>query len=1054
MNRLWTAPLRLLAPVILLAGSGVLPGAVSRAQEAPAALDASLLQGMKWRSIGPNRGGRSIAVAGSTARPQEYYFGATGGGLWKTVDGGQSWRPTSDGHFKSSSVGAVAVCQSNPDVVYAGMGEVQLRGNIMQGDGVYKSADGGKSWTHVGLGESQVVARIRIDPKNCDLAYAAVFGHPYGPHAERGVFKTTDGGKSWKKVLFRNDKTGAVDLTIDPSNPQVLYATLWEAYRTSWMLSSGGAGSGLFKSTDGGETWSELTRNAGLPKGMWGKAGVTVSGADANRVYAIVEAEEGGVFRSDDAGKSWERVSDDRNLRQRAFYYTRIYADPKDKETVYVLNVGFHKSTDGGKTYRQLRPPHGDNHDLWIDPANPRRMIESNDGGANVSTNGGENWTAQTFPTAQLYHVVTTKHTPYHVCGAQQDNSTLCVPSNGNGAEWYAVGGGESGYIAPDPTDLDIFYAGSYGGLLTRFDKSTGQSKQVNVWPENPMGHSSEDIKERFQWTFPIVFSPIDSKVLYTASQHLWRTTNGGQSWERISPDLTKHDPKTLGPSGGPITKDQTGVETYATIFTVAPSPHDINTIWTGSDDGVVHVTRDGGKSWQNVTPADLPPLSRISLIEASPHQPGTAYMAAKRYQLDDRAPYLYRTRDYGKSWTKITTGIAGDDFVHAVREDPKRQGLLYAGTEHGIYISFDDGARWQSLALNLPDVQVADLVIEGNDLVVATHGRSFYILDNITPIRQLTPQVAASRAHLFEPAAATRSLDQGVAVYYYLKSAAQEVKIEFLDARGQVIRTFTGAPRTEQKGATEGRPAPAAEEGDDDAPRRAAPPARVAVESGMQRFVWDMRHPGFTDFPGMIFWAAGNRGVRAVPGRYQVRLTVDGQSQTRPFEIKIDPRLKGVTQGDLEAQFELAIKVRDKTSEANEAVVLIRSLKSQIDEREKSANDRKITAAGNTLKAKLSKVEEEIYQVRNRSGQDPLNYPIKLNNKIAALLGVVESGDGRPTEQSYTVFNELSERLAAQLKQLEAVLGKDLADYNKLLAGKKLAPVTREGTKARVAVQ
>jgi photosystem II stability/assembly factor-like uncharacterized protein len=1037
MRHFWSAPCRLLSGAILLAAlAGLLSQDVAYAQTAAQAYDASFFQGMKWRGIGINRGGRSIAVAGSMARPNEYYFGATGGGVWKTTDGGQSWNPVSDGHFKSSSVGAMAVCEANPDIVYAGMGEVQLRGNIMQGDGIYRSSDGGKSWTHIGLEETQAIARVRVDARDCEHVYVAAFGHPYGPNAERGIFRTRDGGRSWEKILFRNEKAGAIDLVLDPSNPRVLYAGFWEAHRTPWMLSSGGPGSGLFKSVDGGATWTELTKNPGLPTGLWGKVGVSVSGADPNRVYAIIEADEGGVFRSDDAGRTWTRTNEERKLRQRAFYYTRIFADPVERDRVYVINTGFYRSDDGGESFEtSFRVPHGDNHDVWIAPNDNQRIINSNDGGANVSVNGGATWTGQAYPTAQFYHVVTTKHVPYHVCGAQQDNSTACTPSDGNGSEFYAVGGGESGYIAPDPGNLDVFYAGSYGGLLTRFDRSTGQSRAINVWPENPMGHSSSEIRERFQWTFPIIFSPIDPKVLYTSSQHLFRSTNGGHSWERISPDLTRRDPKTMGPSGGPITKDQTGVETYATIFTVAPSPHDINTIWTGSDDGLVQVTRDGGKSWQNVTPAGLPEFARISLIEASPHDPGTAYMAAKRYQLDDRAPYIYRTSDYGKSWVKITSGIGAEDYVHAIREDPVRRGLLYAGTEHGVYVSFDAGSHWQSLSLNLPDVQVPSLVVEGKDLVIATHGRSFYILDNITPLRQLTPQLAQARLHLFEPAVTTRSLEQGAAVYYYLRSASDSVKIEILDSRGEVIRSFTGVHKPGEKASEPAVPTFG----------RFGPPSRVETGAGLQRFVWDLRHEGFTSFPGMIFWAAGNRGPRAVPGQYQVRLTAGGETQTRSFEVRKDPRLTEVTQADLQAQFELAIRVRDKVSEANEAVILIRGIKSQVDERTAAANDRRITSAGEALKARLSAVEEEIYQVRNRSNQDPLNYPIKLNNKIAALLGQIDGGDGRPTEQSQVVFTELSERLAAQLTQLNVVLDRDLEAFNKQLAGKKLPAVTRE---------
>ncbi|HET9682448.1 MAG TPA: hypothetical protein VFP19_10450, partial [Candidatus Limnocylindrales bacterium] len=691
------------------------------------AYDASAFAALRWRSIGPNRGGRSLAAAGSSARPNEYYFGAVGGGLWKTTDGGANWVPITDGQIRSSSVGAVAVSPSNPDIVYLGMGEVQLRGNVMQGDGVYRSSDGGKSWVHLGLGDTHAIGRIRIDPSNPDVAYVAALGHPYGPNAERGVFRTRDGGKSWQKVLFRSDRAGAVDLCLDPRNPRVLYAATWDVYRTPWLLWSGGEGSGLFRSADGGETWTELTRKPGLPRAVVGKIAVAVSGADSARVFALVEAEDGGLFRSDDAGETWTKVNDSRDLRQRAFYFSRIYADPVDRDGVYVLNYLFHRSTDGGRTFEVIDAPHADHHDLWIDPVNPARMINSNDGGANVTVNGGRTWTSQRYPTAQFYHVATTRDVPYHVCGAQQDNGTMCVPSgqashlhdpDGIVGDWfYSVGGNESGYIAPHPADPNIFYSGGQEAYLTRYDRRTGEARDIQPFPRYYSGQSAGSVPERWQWTFPIAVSPIDPKVLYVGSQHLWRSVNEGQSWERISPDLTRADPKTMGDSGGPITKDQNGPEFYATIFTIAPSPKDRDLIWVGSDDGRVHVTRDGGKTWANVTPADMPEFTRVSLIDASPHAPGAAYMAGKRYQLDDRAPYVWKTSDYGRTWTKITSGIGHDDFVHAVREDPVRKGLLYAGTEHGVYVSFDDGARWQALRLNLPDTQVADLVVEAHDL-------------------------------------------------------------------------------------------------------------------------------------------------------------------------------------------------------------------------------------------------------------------------------------------------------------------------------------------------
>ena len=1006
---------------------------------APNSYDTKFFNALRWRSVGPARGGRSLTSAGSTSRPFEYYFGAVGGGLWKTTDGGTTWRPVTDGQLKSSSVGAVAVSESNPDIVYIGMGEVALRGNIMQGDGMYKSTDAGKSWQHIGLSDTHAIARIRVHPTNPDIVYVAALGHPYGQNDERGVFKTTDGGQSWKKVLFKSNKAGAIDLSVDPNDPNVLFAALWEVFRTPWMLSSGGDDSGLYKSIDGGATWTEITRNPGLPTGTIGKIGVSVSGADGKRIFAMVENENGGVFASDDAGATWKRVSEDRRLRQRAFYYSRLYADPKARDTVYVLNTGFYKSTDGGKTYTTIRVPHGDNHDLWIASNDPKRMVNSNDGGGNVSINGGETWTGQQYPTAQLYHVATTKDIPYHVCGAQQDNSTVCVPSAAQGASrtsgvMYSVGGGESGYIAPHPMNPNLFYAGSQGALLTRFDRATGHTRDIQVYPLFFSGMPARDLKERWQWTFPIVFSPHDPKVLYTSSQHLWRTTNDGLSWEKISPDLTRGDPKTLGDSGGPITKDQNGPEIYGTIFAVTPSMYGPGMIWTGSDDGLIHLTRDGGKNWANVTPKDLPEFSRVSIIEASAHEAGTAYFAAKRYQLDDRAPYIYKTTDFGKTWTKIVNGIRSDDYVHVVREDPTRPGLLYAGTEHGVYISFDDGANWQSLALNLPDTQVPDVIVEENDLVIATHGRSFYILDDIAILRQMNPAVTASATHLFQPRTVYRGLKPAV-MDYYLSKDADKVTIEILDNNGAVIRTFTGMPEDDKR-----RPSGGGEDSEFAGPPAARPPARKA---GTNRFTWDLRYPGATIFEGMILWSArAESGPLAPPNNYQVRLTANGQTQTQPFSVKRDPRLTNVTDDDLAEQFKLALQVRDKTSEANEAVITIRALKQQFKDRSDKAKQASLTQAAETLTRLLSAIEEEIYQVRNRSSQDPLNFPIKLNNQIAALRRSIETGDGKPTSQSYVVFKELSERLATQTNRLQDIIKTDLTSFNRLLTEAKLEPI------------
>ncbi|MBE3072660.1 MAG: glycosyl hydrolase [Acidobacteria bacterium] len=997
-------------------------GALGQGSTAPApgGFDQAYFQSLTWRNIGPNRGGRSLTATGSPTRPLEYYFGATGGGLWKTTDGGLTWAPVTDGQIRSSSVGAVAVAESNPDIVYMGMGEGQLRGNVMQGDGVYKSIDAGRTWTHVGLSDTQAIGRVRIHPANPEIVYVAALGHPYGPNDERGVFRTTDGGRTWKRILFRSNRAGAADLCLDPNDPRVLYATIWEVYRTPWKLSSGGEGSGVFKSVDGGDTWTELTRNPGMPKGIFGKSAVAVSRADSRRVWALIEAADGGVFRSDDAGATWTKLTGDRDLWQRAFFFLRIFADPKDRDTVYVLNVLIHKSTDGGKTYRVVQPTHSDQHDLWIDPVNPLRLIIANDNGGTVSVNGGKTWSAHAYPTAQMYHVATTKDFPYQVCGAQQDNDTACVKSEVTvlrrtdeisrpGSWYYVVGGNESGMVAPHPANPNIFYAGGQEAYLTRFDRTTGQTRDIQPYPWFYSGTSAGSVPERWQWTFPIVVSPLEPNAVYAASQHLWRTENEGQTWQRISPDLTRAAPETLGDSGGPITKDQNGPEFYATIFAVAPSRQDPRTIWVGSDDGLVHITRDGGRSWQRITPPNMKEFTRVSLIDASPHQPGTAYVAGKRHQLDDRAPYIWKTHDFGKTWTSIVLGIRAGDFVHAVREDPGRQGLLYAGTEHGVYVSFDDGAHWQSLSLNLPDTQVPDLVVEGRDLVIATHGRSFYVLDNIEILRQLRADVVEAPFHLFTPPDAVRRVYPAT-FDFFLRAEAKSVSVEILDGTGALVCRV---------------------------------PGRGFGTAGSHRVAWDLHYPGATVFPGMILRSAQpERGPLAPPGRYQVRLIVDGRSQTRDLAILKDPRLKDVTQADLEEQFKLTVQIRDKTSAANEAVIRIRDLRGQVAARVVQGGTDRVKVAAEALGEKLSAIELNLYQVRNQSSKDVLALPVKLNNRLAALMRVAQSAEARPTDQISVVFRKLVEELDVELHALGKVVDTDLSQFNTLLAGAGLEAV------------
>ena len=1032
--------------LLLLAGAVGLAAPAS-AQTAP--VDSTLFHALEWRMIGPLRGGRVTAVAGHADQPYVYFMGTTGGGVWKTTDGGMDWFPVTDSTRMAGSIGAIAVAPSDPNVVYVGTGESPPRGNVSPGNGLYRSTDAGRSWAAAGLREAGQIAEIVVHPTNPDLVYAAALGHIFGPNEQRGVFRSTDGGKTWGRILYRDANTGAIHVEMDPSNPRVLYAALWQARRSPWMFESGGPGGGLFRSVDGGDTWVEITRHPGLPdSGVVGKAGIAVSPANPDRVWAILEHDQGGVFRSDDGGATWERLNDDRRLRQRAWYYTYIHADPKDPETVYVLNTGFYKSVDGGRTYTTIRVPHGDNHDLWIAPNDPLRMINSNDGGANVSFNGGVTWTPQdNQPTAQLYHAFATNHFPYYVCGGQQDNTTICVPSRTSGGgittgDYYVVGGCESGYVAARADDPDVSYAGCYGGALDRHDRRTGQERSIAVWPDNPMGWGAADLKYRFQWTYPIVLSPHDPNVLYVTSQHVHRTSNDGQSWETISPDLTRNDKTKQGPSGGPITKDNTSVEYYGTVFTLAPSPKDRQVLWAGSDDGLIHVTRDGGTTWTNVTPRDLPEWALIAIIEASPHDAGSAFVAATRYKADDFAPYLFRTTDYGRTWTKIVTGIPAGHFTRAIRQDPERANLLYAGGEFGAYVSFDTGAHWQSFQLNLPVVPVHDLVVKESDLVLASHGRSFWILDDLTPLRELAAGTVGGDRHLFSPrpayrmgggggfggeaSGAGRNPPAGIVTHFYLKEKpAGAVKLEVLEGDGTVIRTF----------ATD-----AARGGD-----------RLDVRAGMNRFAWNLRYPDASRFDGMIFWAGGIQGPTAPPGTYQVRLTVGDWSDTRSATLLKDPRVS-VTQADLDEQFRFLIRIRDRVTQANDAVTKIRTVRRDVDDvlqRLRGAGAAVPKAGADSVRAlakaitdELTLAEEAIYQTKNRSNQDPLNYPIRLNNKIAALAGVVGGADAKPTDQAYAVFEQLSAALQVELDRVDAVVRDRIPAFNAAVGALELPAV------------
>jgi photosystem II stability/assembly factor-like uncharacterized protein len=1007
------------------------------------------LDGLEWRQLGPFRGGRVEAVAGDPRDRNTFYFGSCGGGVWKTTDGGLYWRNVSDGFFKRASVGAIAVAASDPNVVYAGMGEACIRGNVSHGDGVYRSTDGGKTWSHLGLENTHNIGKVRVHPQDPDVAYVAALGHAHGPNPERGIFRTRDGGKTWKKVLSRGPKAGGIDVSIDPTNPRIVFAALWEAIRRPHQLISGGDGSGLFKSTDGGDTWTEISRDRGLPKGVLGKISVAVAPSRPDRVYALIEARDGGVFRSEDGGQTWSTGSEDRELRQRAWYYTHLFVDPQDAETVWVLNVDAWRSSDAGKTFARQTIPHGDNHDMWIDPSDPLRMIEGNDGGAVISFNGGSSWSSlYNQPTAEYYHVTADTQTPYRLYAAQQDNSSISSPTRSSlsGIMWqdcYEVGGGEAGHIAVRADDPSIVFAADHAGLLTRYDHRSGQVRVINVWPEASSGIAAKDIKYRFNWTAPVALSPHDPNVLYTTSQYVHRSRDEGTTWEKVSPDLTRNDPKTTGDSGGPITLDQTGAEYHATIFAFAESPLEPGVLWAGSDDGLIHVSRDSGKHWTNVTPRLIGAQTLISIIEPGQHDAGTAYVAANRYKHDDFKPYLYKTENYGRTWSKITAGIAPDSFARAVREDPEVRGLLYAGTEVGLYVSLDGGARWQRWnGKQLPVVPIHDLIVKDGDLALATHGRSFWVLDDLSPVRELARQRATGKTRLFAPRPTIRyktyggfsskselapmknyrhpggsiftsiveeqpngdkvetNLDagknppDGVIVTYFLRGAPKDITLTFLDSRGRTIRSYTKRPA-------------------DADPKDKEP--RVPIEPGMNRFIWDMRYPDaakIEDEPQVMDQLEGAlKGAIAAPGAYSVRLAADGERSEAKFEIRTDPRITA-TQADLDAQFALRAKLRDLLDRDHKAVNRLR----------RARNDPRTTA---TTKRALEAIESQLMQPKAKSRQDTLNFGVRLNHRIAALIGVVGSADAVPTRQAVELAKLLEDEVAKLEKRLDAAIGK-----------------------------
>jgi photosystem II stability/assembly factor-like uncharacterized protein len=1051
----------LLAPLsFLILGLALTAGAMSAQQ-----FDSSLYKGMKWRLIGPFRGGRVLAVAGIANQPETYYFGGVSGGVWKTTDSGQTWIPLSDKE-SFSSVGSIAVAESDPNVIYVGSGEACIRGNITHGDGVWKSTDGGKTWKNMGLKDTQSIGRVIVDPRNPNNVLVAALGHAYGSNAERGLFRSTDGGQNWEKVLYKDDKTGAIDVAFDPHNSSIVFAALWEVIRKPWTLSSGGPGSGLYKSNDGGKTWKHLEGN-GLPSGILGRIGVSVSGADGNRVYALIEATEGGLYRSDDGGEHWSYANKEDRFRQRAWYFTHVFADPKDADLVYILNTGMFSSRDGGKSFSLVAAPHGDHHGLWINPNHANRMINSNDGGADITMDGGKTWSTQyNQPTAQFYHVAADTHFPYRLYGAQQDNSSVAIATASDDGfidrpDWYAVGGGEAGWIAPYPPDSNIVFAGDNEGLLTRYNRTNGQVQVINPWPDTPSGWGVESMKYRTQWTAPFFVSPHDANVIYLGTNVLLKSTNAGMSWQAVSPDLTRNDKSKQGPSGGPITKDNTSAEYYDTIFALDESPLEKGVIWAGSDDGLVHITRDAGQTWTNITPKDLPEWSRISLLAASPHDRGTAYLTVDRHELDDLHPYVYKTSDYGKSWTKITGDLPDNFVVRAVREDPARRGLLFAGTESGVMVSFDDGKHWQSLQLNLPVSPVRDVIVKNEDLAIATHGRSFWVLDDLAPLRQLSAEAAGSSAYLFKPRVALRSqIPSGLPskrpvgqnppgpalIDYYLKAAPkevspgkkEEVQIEILDSQGKLVRKFSNNKPPEEQPESEFEPEQHNE-------------GLLAPEAGMNRFAWDLKYEPPTKAKDEGPWTGRPEGPLVVPGTYQVRLTAEGKTLTAPLEVKLEPRVK-TSQADLEKQLELALRIRDAVNEDHKAVTEIREVRSQMQDLKKRLAGRPqakvITEAADAIDKKMTPVEEKLIQPKLKSSEDSLNYPIMLSEKMLALGGLIENSDTLPTEQSYEVFKTYRSQLDEELAKWNEIRGKDVAAFNELVQKESIPPLLLPSTK------
>ena len=1017
----------------------------------------NLYNSIDYRLIGPFRGGRSGTVSGVVGDDNTYYMGTAGGGVWKTTDAGNTWKSISDGYF-GGSIGSIAVSESDPNVIYVGEGEQTLRGNVSSGRGAWKSMDAGETWEFIGLPNSEHVSRIRIHSSNPDVLYVGVIGNLWKPNKERGLYKSIDGGKNWKKILFVSDKAGVGDVIIDPNNSRIIYASTWQMKRNGYRMDSGGPDSKIFRSFDEGSTWEDISIFKGLPNFPWGIVGLAISPLNSKRIWAMIEAKNGGLFRSDDGGNNWSKINSNRSLRQRAWYYTRIYADTENEDKIYVLNVSYGVSSDGGKTFKLKNAPHGDHHDLWIDPNNNMRMIIADDGGAQISNDGGNNWsTYYNQPTAQFYRVTTDNSFPYRIYGAQQDNSTIRIKSRTSSSsisdkDWESTAGGESAHLAPDPLNNDIVYGGTYKGYMMRMDHSTNQIRSVNIWPDNPAGSGAEVMKYRFNWNFPVMFSPNDLNKLYAGSNYLHVTTNEGQTWNTISGDLTRNLPKTIESSGGLITQDNTGAEFYANIFAIAESEIENNVIWVGSDDGLIHVSKDAGQTWENVTPPEnmSPKLNMINSIDISLFKKGKAYVAATSYKFGDYRPYLYKTEDYGKNWTLITNGIKSNYYTRVIRSDKKRQGLLYSGTEWGMYISFDDGNSWKPFQLNLPITSIRDLKIKDNDLIVATHGRSFWIIDDLTPLHQLNDDVLLSESYLYKPDITYRMQQSGgwgrsnnllngvnhpngVIINYTLKKFNENdyVKIDIIDNNNNLIRSFTN---NKEKLLSSLEKPVLSNTNDIEYALSGNNIKSLSPKSGGNKLIWDMRYPGFKSFDGMILYSSPNVGPKAVPGTYKVRLTYNNEVMLQDFEILKDPRLSN-TQNDYLEQFNFLISVRDQVSISNQSIIDIRKIKKDLQYIiDKSSDNKQLLSLINEFSNKLSVIENKIHMTKNQSRQDPLNYGIRINNRLAFLMADSQRGDFPPTDQSMEFFNVIKEELNHELASFNKLLNTYISQINNMI--------------------